>query len=156
MLNKTVQNFINLIKKSDLKNYYVGEKLSRIKVDSFASKIAFIYEKIRNAIDYKEEHLLRKNAIDRVLWRRLNLKFSTDNIGNSLIKELIRAGYLENNLIPASKSEEVESIINKYIRIIELGSIKRRTTAGVKMFKWLVSICACEVINDSNLVIPNS
>ncbi|MBT4121869.1 hypothetical protein HOE31_02885 [bacterium] len=145
MLNKTVQNFINLIKKSDLKNYYVGEKLSRIKVDSFASKIAFIYEKIRNAIDYKEEHLLRKNAIDRVLWRRLNLKFSTDNIGNSLIKELIRAGYLENNLIPASKSEEVESIINKYIQIIELGSIKRRTTAGVKMFKWLVSICACEV-----------
>ena len=120
MLNKTVQNFINLIKKSDLKNYYVGEKLSRIKVDSFASKIAFIYEKIRNAIDYKEEHLLRKNAIDRVLWRRLNLKFSTDNIGNSLIKELIRAGYLENNLIPASKSEEVESIINKYIHYLRL------------------------------------
>ncbi len=145
MLNQIVQNFISLIKKSDLKSYYIGEKLSRIKVDSFTSKIAKIYEKIRNAIDYKEEHLLRKNAIDRVIWRRLNLKFSSENIGTNLIKELIRAGYLENNLIPASKAEEVECIIEKYLQLMELAGVKRRSTKGTKIFKWLISICACEV-----------
>ena len=41
----------------------------KIKVSEFISKMAFYYEKLRNTIDYKEEYLLRKNAILRILRR---------------------------------------------------------------------------------------
>lgn len=52
---------------------------------------AFIYEQIRNAIDYKGEHLLRKYAIERILKRQLWLNSfqNISQISELLIKELI-------------------------------------------------------------------
>ena len=47
-----------------------GEEL--IKVHLVTSAIAFMYEKIRTIVDYKEEHLLRKSAIFRILKRRFS------------------------------------------------------------------------------------
>ena len=41
----------------------------KIKVSSVISRMAFFYEKIRNVVEYKEEYLLRKEAIKR-MWRR--------------------------------------------------------------------------------------
>ena len=35
------------------------DEAPKIKVSEIVSKMAFYYEKIRNSVDYKEEHLLR-------------------------------------------------------------------------------------------------
>ena len=43
----------------------------RLQVSELISKMAFFYEKIRNTVDYKEDHLLRKNAIARILKRQI-------------------------------------------------------------------------------------
>jgi len=45
-----------------------GEK---IKINTVIAKAALVYEKIRNAVDYQEDHLVRKNAIHRILKRKL-------------------------------------------------------------------------------------
>ena len=42
---------------------------SRIVVSDAASRLAFIYEKIRNTVDYREDHLLRRYATARILRR---------------------------------------------------------------------------------------
>lgn len=42
----------------------------KISVSSMVSKLAF-YEKIRNTIEYEEDHLLRKGAIIRILKRQV-------------------------------------------------------------------------------------
>ena len=44
-----------------------------IHVSELTSLPAFAYEKIRNIVDYKEENLLRKNAISRLLKRKFKL-----------------------------------------------------------------------------------
>src|SRR3989344_7526426 len=40
-----------------------------IHVGEVLGSVSFLYEKARNAIDYKGEHLLRRNAIERILKR---------------------------------------------------------------------------------------
>ena len=44
-----------------------SETIPKIHVDEISSAIASFYEKIRNIVAYREEHLLRKGAIVWVL-----------------------------------------------------------------------------------------
>ncbi|MFA6304781.1 MAG: hypothetical protein WCV73_03030 [Patescibacteria group bacterium] len=145
-ITSSARRFIEQIKRSDPKVFYSStEEISRIQVDSFVSRVAFIYEKIRNAIDYKEDHLMRKAAIFRILQRRLMIKVTTEDLSLGLVKELIRAGYLENNLIPFSKTEEVDKIITKYLTLYNLSGSKKSSDNGAKLFKWLLGLCSCEI-----------
>ena len=50
------------------------EGISTIHVDEVASKVAAFYEKIKGVVDWREEHLLRKQAIERSLKRRIFFK----------------------------------------------------------------------------------
>lgn len=145
MITSSAKRLIEQLKRSDPKTFYGGNDIARIQVDSFVSRVSFIYEKIRNAIDYKEDHLMRKAAIFRILQRRLLIKLTTESPGLPLIKELIRAGYLEDNFIPQAKVEEVDAVINKYLVIFNLSGARRGTDRGSQLFKWLLRLCACEI-----------
>ena len=121
------------------------ESFSTIHVDYIASKVAFFYERIRKILDYQEEHLFRKNAIDRILKRRLFIQPSLKNeIAYSLIRELIRAGYLPNDTIPENKTEDIESIIDKYAFFIEV-SAKLSPQKREETLNWLISLASCEI-----------
>ncbi|MGB2762519.1 MAG: hypothetical protein WBC21_03185, partial [Minisyncoccales bacterium] len=48
-----------------------SEQISTIHVDEVAARVASFYEKIKGVIDWREEHLLRKRAIERSLKRRI-------------------------------------------------------------------------------------
>ena len=45
-----------------------------VKVNELAKKAGVFYEKIRYLVDYKEEHTIRRNAIQRILNRNLFFK----------------------------------------------------------------------------------
>ncbi|PLX21012.1 hypothetical protein C0584_04480 [Candidatus Parcubacteria bacterium] len=101
-----------------------SSNVPKIKVSTLISKMAFYYEKIRNSVDYKEEYLLRKNAIERILRREIVIqgsfkfrKVESAEVSKSLLTDLIRAGYLPNNKIPESKIDEIALIIKKYIQL---------------------------------------
>lgn len=118
---------------------------STIHVDYIASKVARFYEQIRKVVDYQEEHLFRKNAIDRMLKRRFLIQSNGDEeMAQSLICELIRAGYLPNDSILENKIEEVERIINKYIFLINSSS-QLPGKEREKTFDWLISLASCEI-----------
>ena len=119
----------------------------KIKVDRAVSKLAFLYEKIRNVIDYKEEHLLRKNAFKRVLKRRLANKSSAKKITAPMVFELIRGGYLENENVSENKIIKVEKIVNKYILLLNAYNNKNEKSdkeIGVYL-DWVLGIAACEI-----------
>jgi len=145
MVTKVTEKLIALLKRGGAENLYAGEGIVRVQVDVFVSRIAKIYEKIRNAIDYKEDHLLRKNAIDRIIQRRLMIKISTDGLAEGLIKELIRGGYLENDFIPVKKVNEIQGIIERYLSLYNLSGARRTNGEGQKLFRWLLEICSCEI-----------
>ena len=93
-------------------------KEANISVSTMGSKLAFFYEKLRNAVDYDDDYLLRKNAIKRILKRQILIegvikKSESEDISSHLLTELIQAGYLPNNSIPEKKIYEIGEIIDK-------------------------------------------
>ena len=90
-----------------------------IEVNNIISKAATLYEKVRYAVDYQEEHLLRRSAIERMLKRKLKINLKSDKIARSLICELIRANYVPNEQIPERIAHDIQDIINKYLTLLK-------------------------------------
>jgi hypothetical protein len=112
---------------------------ARIRVHAAVSRISVVYEKLRNAIDYRDEHLLRKSAIDRILRRQLVLEADPYLIASNLIRELIAARYLPNDTLPESLIDDTAIVIRKYQAV---HSIKIGTD---RYHEWLRSIISCEL-----------
>jgi hypothetical protein len=135
----------------------------KIMVSALVSKVAFFYEKIRNAVDYEEEHLLRRNAIERILKRQMVIEsvikdFNSEELAKHLIIELIRAAYLQNDKVLEAKIPEIAKIIDKYVRLKEvslkeISSLFESDVAKVReevkernqALNWIISLAACEI-----------
>lgn len=143
----------------------VNEDEARINVSDLISKVAFFYEKIRNYVDYNEEHLHRKNAIRRIMKRQLVIegaviRENSEDIARHLLTELIRAGYLPNNKIPESKIDEVKTLLDKWLKLRELalphgitGQVEKIVLKEKRELSgWLFDVAASEVesILDTN------
>jgi hypothetical protein len=121
------------------------DTVAKIKVNEIISKMSFFYEKIRNAVDYKDDHLLRKNAIERIL-KRLNMLGHTEaeEIAKTLLVELIRAGYLKNNDVPETKINEVAEVIEKFNKLqrLTVASGKKENQEVDAVKKWINNLTA--------------
>ncbi|MFA5134893.1 MAG: hypothetical protein WC505_03860 [Patescibacteria group bacterium] len=118
----------------------------KLKVDETVGKVAYVYEKVRVAIDYQEEHLIRKNAIARMLKRRITMRERGRNIAAPLLRELIRAGYLKNNYFPESRIPDIERMVAKYVRLIDIAAsrnpnLKERN----RTIKWITQVASAEI-----------
>lgn len=130
-----------------------------IHVDEIASKVASFYEKLRGVIDWKEEHLIRRTAIVRVLKRRLISKLAgsglvpdlnVDVLAEALVSELIRGGHFLNDTIPEAKVGEIRDILYRYTYILENASITNVALATnikerVNFFSRMLETAACEI-----------
>lgn len=141
------------------------DDIPKIKVSTLISRVAFFYEKVRNAVDYEEEHLLRRNAIARILRRQVMIEGvimenDSEGIANHLLTELIRGSYLPNNKIPEVKIQEIARLLEKYIRLKDQMVLKINADLSVKvdinrakdlineknnLVRWLLSLAACEI-----------
>ncbi|MFA5247829.1 MAG: hypothetical protein WC415_01095 [Patescibacteria group bacterium] len=135
-----------------------GEDETKIVVSELISKLTFFYEKIRNYVDYNEEHLHRKNAIKRILKRHLVIESavvreSAEDLSRNLLCELIRAGYLPNNKIPEKKIDDVKLVLEKYIKLRQLAmphglaeQMEKIIDKEKREFSdWLLGIAASEI-----------
>jgi len=117
-----------------------------VSVNDAASKLAFIYEKIRNTVDYKEDHLLRKYAIARILKRLATPGSRGSDIAMPLVQELIRARYLANHSVPEQKVDVVRHVINKYIVVYNSAIDQPGQINNLNVFfNWLINLAACEI-----------
>jgi hypothetical protein len=145
-------------------NYYLrlqsAVDIATIHVDEIASKVALFYEKIRKIVDWKEEHLVRKSAIERILKRKLISEISGFSLTSSLepettaeplVLELIRGGHFPNDKIPRKKITEVKNTLEKYIFILKNNPLAKNNHLAPKIkqkinfFEWILDIAACEI-----------
>lgn len=127
---------------------------SKIKLNQLISKLGFFYEKIRNAIDYNEEHLIRRLSLKRLLNRQLKFLGEKDpiKVSETIIFEFIRAKYLPNDKLAETDIEEVAIIIAKYLMIfkyIATSSLPNK----VKFNDWAINLMACEI---DEFLFPNN
>lgn len=153
-LNTDTRRLFQVIYHEQHKEERGEDEVPKIKVSELISKMSFYYEKIRNAVDYKEEYLLRKNAIARILKRQLVIEGAitaqvskSRDIAKHLLIELIRAGYLPNNKLPETKIDEVGEVVEKYIllRKYSLDYSKKNSKTNGDLTKWIITMVACDI-----------
>lgn len=116
-----------------------GDDSAPITVHAAVSRFAVLYEKVRNAVDYRAEHLLRKAAIVRILKRQIALEGDAESVANQLVRELIAARYLPNAKLPESIIDEAAIVVRKFLVLKSIG------LGDEKHMEWLLGITAAEL-----------
>ena len=124
----------------------------KISVSQTVSFAAFLYEKMRNAVEFREEHLIRRAAVERMIKRRLILNENGRNLAEPLIKELLWASYYENNTIGEEKIGEIQTIIDKYFFIRNELTAGRHSGEQEKISNFILNVLASEI--EENLASP--
>jgi hypothetical protein len=128
----------------------------KIHVDEIASGVAQFYEKIRKIIDWKDDNVLRRGAIERILKRRLFPKMvlrsfkesDSPELAKTIIEELIRGGHLPNHEVPQSRIQSVSSALGKYLYFLEYTINSSGITdvkKGNNITTFIIEIASCEI-----------
>jgi len=88
-----------------------------INVSRFISEIATWYEKLRNAMDYRDEEVVRRAAIERILKRRLLFGGTGPKIAPILIRELLWARYFPESSVSEDEVIRVAKVIDLYLEL---------------------------------------
>lgn len=126
------------------------EEGPRITVSSTVSFLAIVYEKIRNAVEFREEHLIRRAAIERILKRRLSLKPKGEQEAENLIRELLWARYLPSEGVPLKLVETIQKIIDKYIYLKTISVLNRDITVRKPILNFINDLMTCEIEENLN------
>jgi hypothetical protein len=89
----------------------------RITVNPIVTKFASWYEKLRNAMEFREDEVILRATIERILKRRLLLGGTGKTAAMPLVKELLWARYLADNDIGESIVGQIEEVIDLYLQL---------------------------------------
>lgn len=112
-----------------------------IRVHAVTSRLGGFYERMRYFVDRKEEHTIRRSAIERMLKRKLVFE-QRKEIGRSLVQELVSAGYLPNNSVTERAAQEVQRIAQTYAT---LEHDVRTRTSDPKIVAPIIGLAASEI-----------
>lgn len=116
-----------------------------LEVRSVATGLATLYEKFRNTLDYRDEHLIRVYAIRRILKRRLVRGAQAHELTQPLLQELIRGGYVGTNAIPERELPGYHDLITKYIQLFHLLASAGGEEVSAKTWDWVFVLAANEL-----------
>ena len=119
MDNTNLSKLANLLVASFEKEEIKNQTKNGINVSRFVSEIATWYEKFRNAMDYREEEVVRRAAIERILKRRLIFGGDGQKIASPLMRELLWARYFPDASITEEEVKKVAHIIDLYLALRE-------------------------------------
>lgn len=111
--------------------HFAGE--NKYNVSRTISILAVLYEKARNAVEFRAEHLVRRASIERILKRRILLNGGSQTVAENLIVELLWAKYIDSSLIDDAKVQEIQAIVTKYLSVKQAAL---DTQAGGKGISW--------------------
>lgn len=118
-----------------------GEKIS---VDPVVSEVAAWYEKLRTAMDYRDDDVILRSAIERILKRRLLFGRNSKAIAEPLVRELIWARYFPDESVPESLNSKVEKSIDLFLRLEELVNKKHKTNHQ-EIFEWIIHLLSSDI-----------
>jgi len=140
-MDQTLQHLLRTIVRVN-KDREEAPNEDMIAVNDTLSVAASAYEIVRNTLEYDEEHLLRRNAIRRILRRRMGEGLDR-NLATNLLRELIWARYFPNKKIPERKTEELVQILSKYQGLF--ARLPEDSKRGQDQYDWLLDVLTCEI-----------
>ncbi len=129
-----------------------SQNTGNIQVSRAASALAVVFERVRQVIDYQDETVLRRKAIGRILLRRItSSKNGERSIAEGLIKEITWAHYIDNNILPQERIDEVAQIIRRYKVLLERNTYKQ-TKKLPDLRDWIIGVMSAEI---EQLLVPH-
>lgn len=140
-MHKRLQQLVSVYRSAAAKEALPVEG-ETIQVNDLVRKAASVYEVVRNTLEYSEAHLLRRNAIRRILRRRLTDDMQVDVIAAELLQELIWARYLPNKEIPIARIGEAAAVLKKYVPLFEAAEVSHNRK---RLSAWLLDLLSTEL-----------
>ena len=141
-----IENFLRVVEAEHKKRQASNSKTVADQPEEI-EQIAFWYEKVRMAIDYREDHLLRRTASRRILKRLLILEGRKKEVTDILLKELMMGGYVKKSDLNEEKFLKVNKALNKYVYAISFthqqASFIGSNRSEIK--RWLVTLASFEI-----------
>ena len=115
-----------------------------ISVNPVAADLATWYEKFRTAMDYRDDEVILRSTIERILKRRLLFGGDGGTIAPPLIRELIWARYFPDSTVAESIVSKVSDTINLYLTFEKLLSQKTKLNKIV-INEWIIHLLSAEI-----------
>lgn len=120
-----------------------GESARQINSESsrgFIETLARVYERARNALEYRADNLVRRAAIERILKRVMILTNDPKKIADNLLTELQWARYISKEETKSAKGSNMSKVLEKYTNY-----------KGLIPHEWIVKIASAEIEEFFNL-----
>jgi len=118
---------------------------SALSVSQTVSFFALVYERVRNAVEYREDHLILRAAIERILRRRFSLNSSGKSEAENLLRELLWARYFDNGVLGGEDIVVIQDLINKYVLMRDQIVFGRDNELKIFLDKYLFDLITCEI-----------
>jgi hypothetical protein len=111
-------------------------------LSQLSDQAGIVYEKIRNAVDNKEEHFLRRFAIRRIAKHILWFSDDGEVITGRLLRELYQGGYLPKNRLSRHTEEEVGRTVASFLILSRELSTQVSTSEFLQLRRHLLDLFA--------------
>ncbi|MCL4365800.1 hypothetical protein M1437_01065 [Patescibacteria group bacterium] len=115
-----------------------------ISVNSVVAELATWYEKFRTAMDYREDEVILRSTIERILKRRLTFGGNGKTVAAPLIRELVWARYFPDFTIAESQVTKVSNAIDLYLSLEKEVNDKHRINKGL-VNEWILHLLSSEI-----------
>lgn len=115
-----------------------------VSVNPLVAELATWYEKFRTAMDYREDEVILRSTIERILKRRLTFGGNGQTVSAPLIRELVWARYFPDSTISESQVNKVAHEIDLYLKLEDEINKKHRINRG-KVNEWVLHLLSSEI-----------
>jgi|GEM_PF-1098300 len=148
-----IRYFLDIVEQEAKEKKKTERTIFKLETSELAGQMAIWYEKVRTAVQYKEEHLLRRAAIYRILKRLIAIeqRRKKRQITFSFFLELAMAGYISQNDATDKNFRATEKIIARYLKALPwVGEIARNPSESLEARRWLLNLASDEIENQLN------
>ena len=115
-----------------------------LSVNPIVSEVAVWYEKVRNAMEFREEEMVLRATIERILRRRLVFGGNGATVAEPLLRELLWARYFTEKRINEEVVEEVSQSIDTFLSIRK-EIIARKIIPTKEANEWTYDLLSAQI-----------
>lgn len=145
--------FLDIVEQEVKEKKKAEQTIFKLETSELAGQMAIWYEKVRTAVQYKEEHLLRRSAIYRILKRLITIeqRRKKRQITYAFFLELAMAGYVSQKDANDENFRATEKIISRYLKALPfISEIARNPAEAMEARRWFINLASEEIENQIN------
>ena len=127
------------------KKRQLPDDISALSVSQTVSFFALVYERVRNAVEYREDHLILRASIERILRRRFSLNPNGKGEAENLLRELLWARYFDNGVLGAEDTVTIQNLLDKYLLLRRQIVVGRDNELKIYLDQFLMDLLTCEI-----------